>query len=64
MGVMNLKDVFYGIFYYEKDCGDKYFIINMLFLFAKYHIHKWKFSDGKPYFQEFFNDLDNYMDLI
>lgn len=58
------KDVFFGIFDYNQEYESKYFIVNLLFLLAKFHIHKCKFSGGKPYFPAFLIDVNNYIETL
>lgn len=58
------KDVFFGVLDCKMEKEGKYFIINLLFLLAKYHIHKCKFSGSKPFFPGFKNELCEYMDSI
>ncbi len=33
------KDILFGLFYIQKDKMNEYFIINLLLLLAKFHIH-------------------------
>ncbi len=41
---LHYKDVIFGCFDHKKKDNDTYFLINLILLFAKYHIHKCKFS--------------------
>jgi len=58
------KDVFFGLFDYSKENIGKYYIINLCFLLAKFHIHKQKFTGSKPLFSLFRDDLDRYIETI
>ncbi len=58
------KDVFFGLFDYSKENMGTYYIINLCFMLAKFHIHKQKFAGSKPFFCLFRVDLDKYMETI
>ncbi len=44
------KDVLFGFVYIQKDKINEYFIINLLLLLAKIHIHRSKFTHQNPVF--------------
>lgn len=56
------RNVLFGFHECEKN-GDTY-LINLIFLFAKYHIHKCKFSKCKPLFLRFKLELKMYFESI
>lgn len=58
------KDVFFGVVNLKTDKEGKYFIINLLFLLAKYHIHKCKFRGSKPFFPVFESEVNEYLEDI
>ncbi len=58
------KDAFFGLFNYSKENTGKYYVINLCFLLAKFHIHKQKFTGSKPLFSLFKVDLDKYVETI
>lgn len=47
----------------KRDSEGMYFIKNLLFLLAKYHIHKCKFSGSKAFFPGFKNEVNDYLDI-
>ncbi len=51
-------------FNYSKENTGKYYVINLCFLLAKFHIHKQKFTGSKPLFSLFKIDLDKYVETI
>ncbi len=53
------KDAFFGLFDYSKENTGKYYVINLCFLLAKFHIHKQKFTGSKPLLSLFKIYLDN-----
>ncbi len=46
----------------QKKIQEKYYVINLCFLLAKFHIHKQKFTGSKPLFSLFKVDLDKYVE--
>lgn len=59
--IFHYKDMLFG--YYTKD-DDKYFIINVLIILAKYYIHKTKFCGRKPLFLIFQKEIKLYQQTI
>ncbi len=57
------KDAFFGLFNYSKENTGKYYVINLCFLLAKFHIHKQKFTGSKPLFSLFKVELDSMLKL-
>ncbi len=58
------KDAFFGLFNHSKENTGKYYVINLCFLLAKFHIHKQKFTGSKPLFSLLKVDLDKYVETI
>ncbi len=58
------KDVLFGFYHVDKNLKDKYFLINLFILLAKFFIHKCKFLSVKPPFPIFCKDLKYYLDTI
>lgn len=52
------------IFYKSQSKDKMCFIINLLILLAKFHIHKCKFSTKKTYFVLFLHEVVHYINLI
>lgn len=59
--IFHYKDMLFG--YYNK-VDDKYFVINLLIILAKYYIHKSKFCGQKPLFVIFQNEIKLYQQTI
>lgn len=60
------KYVLFGIFKNQRDYHDtnNIYIINLILLLAKFHIHKCKFSGKKPCFILFKKEMELYIDSI
>lgn len=58
------KDVLFGFVDVEKNIEKEFYLINLLLLLAKYHIHKCKFSNNKPHFKVFFRELQQYFETL
>ena len=60
------KDVLFGIFDSNRNSTrpKETFIINLILILAKFHIHKCKFTHKKPSFVAFYNELLLYSDSI
>ena len=56
--------VLFGFFNYTSSQANQYFIINLIILLAKWHIHKCKYSNQKPLFVVFENETRQYMGNI
>ncbi len=61
------KDILFGFFYIQKDQINEYFIINLLLLLAKFHIHSSIFTHQNPLFtilkKEVFNSISKLFHL-
>ncbi len=55
------KDVLFGIFTFEKQYGNIYFLCNLIILLAKYFIHKCKVMKVTPNFSYFQEDIKMYI---
>ena len=60
---LSYEDVLFGSFTYNPAKSDQYYIINLIVLLAKYHIHKCKFSSQKPLFLVFVKELKQYLTI-
>ena len=60
---LSYEDVLFGSFSYDPAKSDQYYIINLIVLLAKYHIHKCKFSSQKPLFLVFVKELKQYLTI-
>lgn len=60
---LSYKDVLFGFYHVDK-VKDKYFLINLFILLAKFFIHKCKFLSVKPLFLIFCKDLKYYLNTI
>lgn len=60
------KDVLFGIYDLNrtKTMSNETFIINLIILLAKYHIHKCKFMHSKTSFIAFSNEVKQYVNSI
>ncbi len=58
------KDVLFGFFNIQNDKINEYFIINLLLLLAKFHIHRSKFTHQKPLFIVFKKEVQQYIQTI
>ena len=58
---LEAKDVL--LYYDNKERKIKH-LINLIVLLAKFHIHKAKFSKGRPFFSVFKIDFKNYIECI
>ena len=59
-----IEHVSFGFFNYTSSQANQYFIINLIILLAKWHIHKCKYSNQKPLFVVFENETRQYMGKI
>ena len=59
-----IEHVLFGFFNYTSSQANQYFIINLIILLAKWHIHKCKYSNQKPLFVVFENEAKQYMGNI
>lgn len=57
-------NVLFGFHSYPANNKDHYYIINLLVLLAKYHIHKSKFANHNPLFLIFEKELKQYLTTI
>ncbi len=55
------KDVLFGIFTFEKQYGNIFFLCNLIILLAKYFIHKCKVMKVTPNFSYFQEDIKIYI---
>jgi len=46
---------------YEKSMEKEAYIINLLIILGKFHIHLCKFTNQKPFFSVLLKELENYM---
>ncbi len=58
------KDVLFGFFNIQQDKINEYFIINLLLLLAKFHIHRSKFTHQNPLFIVFKKEVQQYIQTI
>ena len=58
------KNVIFGFHYYNHKDNTAFFLINMLLLLAKFHIHKCKFLNRKPELFVLKKELEQYMRTI
>ena len=58
------KDVLFGFFNIQKDKINEYFIINLLWLLAKFHIHHSKFTHQNPLYIVFEKEVQQYVQTI
>ncbi len=58
------KDVLFGFFNIQNDKINEYFIINLLLLLAKFHIHRSKFTHQNPLFIVFKKEVQQYIQTI
>jgi len=57
-------EVLFGFLSYPANNKDQYYIINLLILLSKFHIHKSKFCHHKPSFSIFEKELRQYISTI
>ena len=57
-------DVLFGFHSYAANSKDQYYLINLILLLAKYHIHKSKFANHKPLFLIFEKKFKQYITSI
>lgn len=60
---LTYRNILFGFFSYDIR-KNKYYIINLILLFAKFHIHKSKFAGGSPLFVIFENEFRQYLITI
>ncbi len=58
------KDVLFGIFTFEKQYGNIYFLCNLIILLAKFFIHKCKVMKVTPNFSYFQEDIKMYIESL
>ncbi len=58
------KDVLFGFFNIQKDTIYEYFIINLLLILAKFHIHRSKFTHQNTLFIVFKKEVQQYIQTI
>ncbi len=58
------KDVLFGFVDIDKNIEKEFYLINLLLLLAKYHIHKCKFSNNKSHFKVFVRELQQYFETL
>uniref|UniRef100_A0A3P9L5I7 Reverse transcriptase domain-containing protein n=1 Tax=Oryzias latipes TaxID=8090 RepID=A0A3P9L5I7_ORYLA len=58
------KDVLFGFYSVNNSLRREYYLINLLIILAKFHIHKCKFSEKKPLFKLFMIELNQYIKAI
>ncbi len=58
---LNSKDV---LFYFESKSISVHFMLNLMILFGKFHIHKSKLINSKPCLKVFMVDVHSYMDSL
>ncbi len=58
------KDVLFGFFNIQQDKINEYFIINLLLLLAKFHIHRSKVTHQNPLFIVFKKEVQQYIQTI
>ncbi len=56
---LHYENVFFGYFNFD-NLNNEAFVINLLILFVKFHIHKCKFSNKKHCFTVVYKELENY----
>uniref|UniRef100_A0A9J8ACX2 Reverse transcriptase domain-containing protein n=1 Tax=Cyprinus carpio carpio TaxID=630221 RepID=A0A9J8ACX2_CYPCA len=55
------EHVIFGFLQYEKSMEREAYIINLLIILVKFHIHRCKFTNQKPFFSVVLKELENYM---
>ncbi len=58
------KDIRFGCFYIQKDTINEYYVINLLLLLAKFHIHRSKFTHQNPLFIILKKEVQQYIQTI
>uniref|UniRef100_A0A669DIK2 Reverse transcriptase domain-containing protein n=1 Tax=Oreochromis niloticus TaxID=8128 RepID=A0A669DIK2_ORENI len=58
------EKILFGFFKYPMHRANEFYLINLLILLAKFHIHKSKFSNAKPSFKCFLNETKQYVKTI
>lgn len=61
---IHIGNVLFGFTNYKTSENNEYYIINLLILMAKFHIHKCKFSNQKPFFFLFVKEMEQYIKVI
>ncbi len=58
------RDVLIGLMDTDTNIEKEFYLINLLLLLAKFHIHKCKFSNNKPHFKVFVKELQQYFKTL
>lgn len=58
------KNVVLGFFEYEQSKRKQFYVINLILLLAKFHIHRCKYSNSRPLFLVFIKEFEQYLLLI
>lgn len=58
------KQVVVGFHGFSSEESSVFYILNLIFLLAKYYIHKCKFSNSKPLLSVFLSELKIYKDSL
>ncbi len=61
--ILHFENVVFGYFI-QDNVNNKAFVINLLVLLVKFHIHRCKFSNRKPCFTVFYKELESYFCTI
>ena len=58
------KNIFFGVHDVKSKKQKELYIINLIIILGKYHIHKAKFSHSKPWFVAFQKEMEQYLQSI
>lgn len=58
------QNVLFGYTDFSRKDPNAFYIINLILLLAKYHIHKCKFSSKEPHFLTFRKEIELYVNTI
>ncbi len=62
--VLFWKDVILGFIEYEQSKRKQFYVVNLILLLAKFHIHRYKYSNSRPHFFVFMKEFEQYLSLI
>ncbi len=57
------KDAVLGFIEYEESKRKQFYVVNLILLLAKFHIHRCKYSNSRPHFV-FMKEFEQYLSLI
>ncbi len=58
------KDAVLGFIEYEESKRKQFYVVNLILLLAKFHIHRCKYSNSRPHFFVFMKEFEQYLSLI